>query len=329
MSGLQVVVPIAGLGTRLRPHTYVRPKPLLSVAGKPILDHIVDQLRGLPIDEIIFIVGHLGEQVEQWAADSCPFPARFAVQSELKGQAHALSLVKSMLDRPTLIIFGDTIFDADLSTLGGDGEDGRLFVQEVTDPRRFGIAVVDGGRVVRLVEKPKEQVGNLAVVGIYYVRDPGHLMAAIDRIIQRGQELGGEYYLADALQAMIDDGARFVVAPTKVWADCGTVDAILETNRFLLAHGHARQPVDSVQSMIVPPVNVDPTAKIVDSIVGPNVSIGANAVVRRSILDDSIVNDDAHVEGCTLSRSLIGAKARVTDLRGQVNLADTSEVKPL
>lgn len=329
MSGLHVVIPIAGLGTRLRPHTHVRPKPLLPVAGKPILDHIMDQLAGLPIDEVTFITGHLGEQIEQWARTSCPYPARFVEQTELRGQAHAIALVREFVDRPTLIIFGDTIFKADLASLGSANEDGRLYVQEVDDPRRFGIAVVRDGYVERLVEKPKEPVGNLAVVGIYYVRDPAALFGAIDRVIERNQQIGGEYYLADALQAMIDDGARFVVAPTEVWADCGTVDAILSTNRFLLANGHERAPLHVTQSMIVPPVNIDPSATIVDSVVGPNVSIGANVTVRRSIVDDSIVADGAQIEGATLSGSLVGVRARVTDLRGRVNLSDDSQVQPL
>lgn len=325
--GLQIVIPVAGLGSRLRPHTYVRPKPLLSVAGKPILTHIVDQLAGLPVDEVIFIHGHLGEQFREWAAVSCPFPARFVEQTELRGQAHALSLVRDMLDRPTVIIFGDTIFKADLTSLGGENEDGRLFVQEVEDPRRFGIAVLDGDRVKRLVEKPKEPVGNLAVVGIYYLRDPAHLMRAIDHVIQRDQQIGGEFYLADALQQMIEDGARFRVAPVEVWADCGTVPALLDTNRFLLANGHARDPERVQRSAIIPPVYADPTAEIVDSVVGPNVSIGPNVRIVRSIVEDSIVNEGAELERSVLAGSLVGRRAEVRDLRGRVNVADDSDVE--
>src|SRR5204863_1007713 len=162
------------------------------VAGKPILGHIVDQLASLPVDEVIFITGHLGEQIERWAAEHCPYPSRFVEQSELRGQAHAISLVGDTLDRPTLIVFADTIFEADLSQLGKGDEDGVLFVQEVDDPRRFGIAAVGAdGYVERLVEKPKEPVGNLAVVGIYYLRDPRALMRAIDQVIARDQQIGG------------------------------------------------------------------------------------------------------------------------------------------
>jgi glucose-1-phosphate thymidylyltransferase len=328
MSGLQVVVPLAGLGTRLRPHTHLRPKPLLSVAGKPILGYIVDQLANLSVDEVIFITGHLGEQIEQWAAEHCPYPSRFVEQTELRGQAHAISLVGDRLDRPTLIIFADTIFEADLSILGRGDEDGVLFVQEVEDPRRFGIAAVGpDGYVQRLVEKPKEPVGNLAVVGIYYVRDPRWLMRAIDQVIERDQQIGGEFYLADALQGMIDGGARFKVGPTPVWADCGTVDAILSTNRFLLANGHAQAPTSAADSAIIPPVHIDPTAVIERSVVGPNVSIAAGTRVADSIVTDSIVNERARIERSNLTGSLIGSRAVVIGQRATVNVGDDSQVE--
>jgi glucose-1-phosphate thymidylyltransferase len=327
MSGLQVVVPLAGLGTRLRPHTHVRPKPLLNVAGKPILGHIVDQLEGVAVDDVIFITGHLGEQIERWAAEHCPYPSRFVEQRELRGQAHAISLVGDLLQRPTLIIFGDTIFQADLTQLGRGPEDGVLFVKEVEDPRRFGIAVVGSdGYVQRLVEKPKEHVGNLAVVGIYYVRDPRALMSAIDQVIARDQQIGGEFYLADALQAMIESGARFRVGPTPVWADCGTVDALLSTNRFLLANGHGRAPATNGEAAILPPVYVDPSAVIQRSVIGPNVSIAAGVTIADSIIADSIVNEDARIEGATLTGSLVGSRATVLGHRARVNVGDDSQV---
>lgn len=327
MSGLQVVVPLAGLGTRLRPHTYVRPKPLLSVAGKPILGHIVDQLDGVPVDEVIFITGHLGDQIVRWAAESCPYPARFVEQRELRGQAHAISLVGDMLDRPTLVIFADTIFQADLTQLDSGNDDGVLFVQEVDDPRRFGIAVVREGYVERLVEKPKEHVGNLAVVGIYYVRDPRALMRGIEQVIARDQQIGGEFYLADALQAMIEAGARFRVSNTQVWADCGTVDALLDTNRFLLTNGHGQDAAAAFpDATIVAPVWIDPSATIQRSVVGPHVSIAAGASITDSILEDSIVNEGARIEAAALRHSLVGSRATVVGRRARVNVADDSQV---
>ncbi len=326
---MHVVIPIAGLGTRLRPHTYVRPKPLLTVAGKPILSHIVDQLKGVDVARVTFIHGHLGEQVKAWAAENCPYPASFVEQKELLGQAHAISLVRDALDGPTLIIFGDTIFAADLSQLGREGEDGRLFVQKVDDPRRFGIAVTQGDLVTRLVEKPKDYVGDLAVVGIYYVEHPDHLMRAIDSVIARDQQIGGEFYLADALQQMIEEGTRFRVGPVDAWLDCGTIPSLLDTNRRLLASGHARKPASATGSTIVPPVYVDPSAEIVDSVVGPNASIWPNARIERSRIEDAIVDEGARVEGSEIKESLIGRYVELRGVRGRLNVADHSYVVPV
>ncbi|HEY3079705.1 MAG TPA: sugar phosphate nucleotidyltransferase [Chloroflexota bacterium] len=326
---MQVVILLAGLGTRLRPHTLTRPKPMLEVAGRPIVEHIVDELKGLPVDEIVFIYGHLKEQFEGWAAERCPFPYRFVEQRELRGQAHALSLVRDHVDRPLLIIFGDTIFEADLAGLPGLDADGMLFVREVEDPRRFGVAVLDqSGLVRRLVEKPKEPVSNLAVVGIYFVRDSAALFRAIDEVIAGGKHLGGEFYLADALQAMIEHGARFRTGETPVWADCGTIEAVLDTNAFLLQHGHARPPPSLGPGVtLVPPVHVDPSATLEGSTVGPNVAIGPGAHVIGSTLRDSIVYRDARIENSQLHRSLIGARAHVRGVRGRANLSEYSEVR--
>jgi len=314
------VIPVAGVGTRLRPHTHSTPKALLEVAGKPILGHMIDQLKAVDVDEEIFITGHLSDQIERWAAEHCPYPSRFVEQRELRGQAHAISLVGDMLDRPTLIIFADTIFEADLTQLGRQGEDGVLFVQEVEDPRRFGIAAIGpDGVVQRLVEKPKEPVGNLAVVGIYYVRDPRWLMRAIDQVIERDQQIGGEFYLADALQGMIDGGARFKVRPTPVWADCGTVDAILSTNRFLLANGHAQAPASAADSAIIPPVNVDPTAVIERSVVGPNVSIAAGArIVDAYIGPYTAVGAGCEITGSEVEHSVLLERSRIVDVQRRI-----------
>jgi glucose-1-phosphate thymidylyltransferase len=326
--GVQVVILLAGLGTRLRPHTLTRPKPMLSVAGKPIVEHIVDELRGLPVDEIIFIYGHLKEQFESWAAERCPFPYRFVEQRELRGQAHAIALAREHVTRPVLIIFGDTIFEADLEQLAELDADGMLFVREVEDPRRFGVAVLDDDGVVqRLVEKPAQPVSNLAVVGIYYIRDSAALFRAIDEIIAKGKQLGGEYYLADALQAMIEHGARFRTGETPLWADCGTVDALLDTNATLLGRGHAVEAAAAPGATIVGPVRIDPTATIgIGSTVGPNVTVGAGAEIVGSTVRDALIGDGARVESSDLRRSIVGTKASVTGIRGRVNLSDYSEV---
>src|SRR5262249_34751765 len=298
-------------------------------AGRPIVEHIVAELEGLPVDEIVFIYGHLKEQFEGWAGEHCPFPHRFVEQRELRGQAHALSLVREHVDRPILIIFGDTIFEADLAALPSLDADGMLFVREVADPRRFGVAVLDDhGFVTRLVEKPKEPVSNLAVVGIYYLRDSAALFSAIDEVIAGGKQLGGEFYLADALQTMIEHGARFRTGEAAVWADCGTIEAVLDTNAFLLQHGHAR-PAPSLgpDATIVPPVLIDPSATVESSTVGPNVTLGPGARVVGSTLRDSIVYREARIEQSQLHRSLVGARANVRNVRGRANLSEYSEAR--
>lgn len=234
---MKVLVLTAGLGTRLRPHTFSRPKPLVSVAGKPMLAHILDTLLTLPIDELIFITGYLGNQIEQFVKANYNVPSRFIEQTQLLGQAHAIYLAREVLSGPTMVVFGDGIFAAELDKLSKAPQEGVIYVQEVEDPRRFGVAVVEQGRIIRLVEKPTTPVSNLAVIGVYYVPEARRLIDAITEVMERNIQLKGEYYLADALQVMIDHGETFRTEPVSVWADCGTVAALLQTNRYLLDNG--------------------------------------------------------------------------------------------
>lgn len=325
---MKVIIPLAGLGTRLRPHTYSRPKPLVSVAGKPVLGHVLDKLEGLDIEEVIYIIGHLGDQIERYVSAHYRIPGRYVEQKELRGQAHALQLVKEFVDQPVLIVFVDTIFEADLSILEKTRADGVIFVKEVEDPSRFGVVTVKGRHIERLVEKPKEPVSNLAVIGVYYVKDWRALFDAIDRLIERGIQIGGEYYLADALQLMIDNGSKLAVAPVAVWEDCGTAEALLQTNRYLLARAGGGSAVRGTveNSTIVEPVHIAPSAVVTGSVIGPNVSIGEKATVRRSIIAESIVNDGARIESAVLTHSLIGANATVGEKARRLNVGDASQL---
>lgn len=321
---MKVIIPLAGFGARLRPHTYTKPKPLLNVAGKPMLAHILDALAPLDVDEMVFIVGHLGAQIEQYVSSNYKFTAHFVEQKELKGQAHALYLAREHLTGPILIIFVDTIFEADLQHLPTDC-DGVLYVKEVPDPRRFGVAVIKDGFIERLVEKPTEPVSNLAVVGVYYIRQGERLLAAIEELLKRDIQSKGEYWLADALQLMIDGGARFKALSLDVWEDCGKPETVLQTNRNLLdkSGGHVG---NSEGSVIIPPVHIADTAQVVNSVVGPHVTIADGAVVRRSIIQDSIVDKGAHIEDAMLRLSLIGENARVRGAGEQLNVGDSSLV---
>jgi glucose-1-phosphate thymidylyltransferase len=322
---LKVIIPLAGLGTRLRPHTLTKPKPLVNVAGKPVLAHILDSLLPLSVEEVFFITGYLGEQIETFVRTRYSLPSRFIRQEQQLGQAHAIGLTKGMVTGDVLIIFVDTIFEADLARLQGICSDGVVYVHQVEDPRRFGVAVLRDGYIARLVEKPAEPVSNLAVIGVYYFKDATHLFEAIDELIARDIRTGGEYYLADAIQILIDRGSRIEAWPVEVWEDCGKLETLLQTNRFLLTRtGGNRSELPG--SIVRPPVFIAPSATVEASIVGPYVTIADNAVVRFSIVRDSIINEGALLEEAMLSGSVIGSNAVVRGNFTRLNVGDASEI---
>jgi glucose-1-phosphate thymidylyltransferase len=328
---MKVIIPLAGFGKRMRPHTWSKPKPLVNVAGRPVLGHILDKLADLDVDveEIIFIVGWLGEQIQEYYEESdYPYPARYVEQRDMLGQAHAIWLAREHLEGPVLIIFVDTIFEADLGGLERSGLDGVLYVKEVEDPRRFGVAVVDGeGQVTGLVEKPDNFENRLAVVGVYYVRDSAWLIRAIEELMDRNVQTKGEFYLADAYSVMIEQGARFGVREVSVWEDCGTPKDVLHTNRYLLDHGRDNSRRVAVSgSVIIPPVYIAPSAQIEHSLIGPYVTIAENSVVRHSIVRDSIIDEEAYIVDTMLDRSLIGKDAVVRGRYRVLNVGDSSRV---
>lgn len=325
---MKVIIPLAGFGKRLRPHTYSRPKPLLNVAGKAVLGHVLDKLQGLEIEEIIFIVGYLGEQIQEYVTANYDFPARYVEQKELLGQAHAIWLAREYVQGDVLILFVDTIFEADLAALRGLSSDGVIYCKQVDDPRRFGVVTLDGeGFITRFVEKPEEFVSNLAVIGLYYLKDGPGLLSAIDELIARGIQTKGEYFLADALQILVDRGQRFNAWTVEVWEDCGTPAAVLHTNRYLLEHGQGNAAqVQTVNSVIIPPVHIAPTAKVENSVIGPYVTIGEGAEVRCSIVRDSIIDAGATIEDAMLDQSLVGKDAVVRDRFRRFNVGDSSAV---
>lgn len=325
---MQVIIPLAGRGTRLQPHTFTKPKPLVTCADKPVLGHILDKLQNLPVEDIVFIVGHLGEQIEEYVKPHYDFKAHYVVQEELKGQAHAIRLTREYIHGPVLIIFVDTLFEANLSDLDTLPADGLIFVKEVEDPRRFGVATVDAqGYVTRFVEKPSTPVSNLAVVGVYYIRDAQALFDAIDDLIERDIQTKGEYFLADALELMIQRGKKLKARTIDVWEDCGTPEALLDSNRYLLENGHANhEAVHFPDSVIVPPVYIHPTAKIERSVIGPHASIAAKVEVKDSLVRDTIVDEESVIRETMLERSLIGTRAYVVGQFHRVNIGDASSL---
>lgn len=327
---MNVIIPLAGFGTRLRPHTYSRPKPLVGVAGKPVLGHILDKvINEARVDKVVFVVGYLGDQIEHYVKTHYPnLRGEYVVQQELNGQAPAILLARDKVSGPTFIVFVDTLADADLSTLEGEASDGVIFVKEVEDPRRFGVVRLDErGNISQFIEKPATTENRLAVIGMYYVKDAARLMAACEELIRRDIKTKNEYFLADAFNLMIEAGARLRAQPVGVWLDCGTSQTVLETNRYLLAHGHDNsEQWKNGRCVVVPPVNIHPTAKIENSVIGPNASIGEGCCIQSSVVRESIVEAGAEVVDHVLAHSLIGRDAVLIGRPRRFNVGDNSVV---
>ena len=324
---MKIILPMAGFGTRMRPHTWSVPKPLVPLAGKTMLDHVLDRLLPLDPEEIIYIVGYLGDQIEAYVTRHHTVPARFVEQPVMRGQADAIALTRGMVEGPSLIMFVDTIFEADFSVLRALDADGAIFVKEIDDPRRFGIAVTDErGYATQLVEKPENPVSNLALVGIYYFKDTGALYDAVDALMASGKTLKGEYFLADAVQLLIDRGQRLRTFTIPVWEDCGKPEEHLHTNRYLLARSDP-EPRAYPDSVVLRPSFVDPTATLTRSVVGPYASIGAGARLEGVVIADSVVGERVSLANLTLSGSILSADAKVHGPLRKLNLGATSEVE--
>jgi glucose-1-phosphate thymidylyltransferase len=322
---MKVIIPVAGIGKRLRPHTYSVPKALLHVAGKPMLAHILDIVRKLKPSEVILIIGFLGEQIVDYVRSTYRFKCTFIEQRELKGLGYAVNMASPQIDEdePVLIILGDTIFDADLLPVI-QGEHDALGVKRVADPRRFGIVEMKGRFVKRLIEKPAKATSQLAVVGVYYMRSTGLLKESLREIISNDIVTKDEYQLTDALQLMIDRGVKFRTFNIRGWYDCGKPETLLETNRRLLAK--AKRVRRLAGSKIIPPAFVSKTARVKSCTLGPNASVADGAVLRGSTIRNSIIGRGAVVENSTLDWSLIGNGARIKGATGSLNVGDSSEV---
>jgi glucose-1-phosphate thymidylyltransferase len=305
---VKVIVPLAGKGTRLLPLTKRVPKPLVKVAGRPVMDYVMDTVRGLDVEELIVITGHLKDVVEKYIVKQYDVPAKFVEQRTLDGTAGAINLARPYVDGPVLIIFVDTLFDADLSVVKSTDADGILWAKEVEDYQRFGVIVTDGrGHMTRIVEKPTTPISKLANIGLYYIKDWKTLFDGIADVLRRPAGKGGEYYLTDAFQYMVDRGKKLIVGEVTGWYDCGKVDTLLETNRHLLEHGRARRPQTVPKSVTIKdPVYIEDGVRLADCAIGPNVSIGAGSSVTGSTVANSILGDNVRIQGATVEDSLVG-----------------------
>jgi len=326
---MKVIIPLAGKGTRLRPHTFTVPKPMLRVAGKPVMDYVLDDVRKAgDIDEVIYITGHLKEAVELHARSAYPdMKASFIEQQVQDGTAGAVGLARSHVDQPVLIIFVDTIFDADLSVIKTCTDDGILWTKVVDDWQRYGVIVADeAGYMTQIVEKPSTPISKRANIGLQYIRNYKLLFEGIDHVMRQPKNKG-EYYLTDAFQYMTSHGAKLKVAEAAGWYDAGQVDTIISTNRVMLEKGRARKPVGLTDCTIIDPVYIEDDVTLTGSTIGPNVSISEGTTILNSSVRDSIVGRLAKIESCVLGGSLVGDHAVISRVKGTVSMGEYSEAR--
>ena len=326
---MKVIIPLAGKGTRLRPHTHITPKPMLKIAGKPVIDYVMEDLQRLGnVEQVIYITGHLKDKVELYARAKYPFDAVFIEQEVQDGTAGAVALAKPYVDQPVFIIFVDTIFDADLSVVNRSDADGIIWVKTVDDYQRFGVVVTDAnGHMTKIVEKPSTPISKRANIGLYYIKNWKLLYEGIDWTLKQPKNKG-EFYLTDAFQYMIDHGAKIKVIDVEGWYDAGEQGTLLETNRTILDKGRARRPTSVPAGVtVIDPVYVEDDVTLTASTIGPNVSIGSGSRVEGSELRDTIVGTGTTISNSTLTGSMIGDSAVIDGARGQLNISDHSVVR--
>ncbi len=322
---MRAIIPVAGLGTRLKPHTYSIPKVLLNVGGKPILGHIIDKLIEEKIFKATFVVGHLAEMIVDYVKQKYPMvQSDFVEQKERLGLAHAIKVTADTFDEDEIfIILGDTVFDVNLKKVFNEKKS-SLGVKYVEDPRRFGVAVLENDKVTRLVEKPKEQISNLALVGLYYIANPELLLKCIDELFEKDIKTKDEYQLTDALQLMIEKGESISTFPVEGWYDCGKPETVLSTNKFLLTKKGSDKKFDNV--VINEPVFIADTAIVENSVIGPFTTIAEDCEIRECIIKNSIINQNSIVEKSTLEGSIIGSNALIKGNHKKLNAGDSSEI---
>ncbi len=329
---MKAIIPLAGKGTRLRPHTHVTPKPLIRVAGRPVMSYILDDLCDLGVDEMVFVVGYLRETIQDYIADAYPnITAHYVVQEIQDGTAGAVNLAEPFVDEDVLILFVDTLFDADLALVRGVAETtgGVIWAKEVEDYQRYGVILTDEeGHMVRIVEKPSEPISKLANIGLYYIKDWQLLFEGIRHTLDADPGPSGEFYLTDAFQYMVDQGSKIQVAPVEGWYDCGKPETLLETNRYLLLGGRSGIAASAVVngSTVNDPVRVEEGAVVRNSVLGPNVTVEAGGRVEDSTVANTILGSKCTVIGSTLHDSIVGSESTVTAYRGRLSVGDHSEV---
>lgn len=325
---MKVVLPVAGKGTRLRPHTHTKAKSLVKVAGKTVLEHIVERLKVLDIDEYIFITDENGAQVETFMAEHFPaLKCSYHLQQQRLGPAHAVSLAAPSVQPgdDLLVVFNDTIFVTDLTDIDAfcADADGLIYSHEVEDYQRFGVNVMAGDYIVDMVEKPDTPISRLAQVGLYYLKDGAGFITAINAAIAAGDTVKGEYYLPAVFMRMIAEGKKFKAPQIDAWLDCGKPETLLETNRYLLKGRHHIHG-DVEDCVLIEPVHIEKGARIRHSIIGPYVSVAAGSDINASTVSDSIINADCKVSHMSLNQSLLGDSVTLIGAPRRMNIGDHS-----
>lgn len=325
---MRAVIPVAGVGTRLRPHTYTLPKVLLNVAGKQMIGHILDELEKHNVPKASIITGYMGKLIQEYAKNNYhKLQFDFVTQKESLGLGHAIWVANETYsdDEPLLIILGDTIFDLDLSDLM-KCEYSTLGVKHVEDPRRFGVVQTDSdGFIVNMVEKPETFVSNSAIVGIYYIKNSKLLKECLNELIENDQRTRNEYQLTDALYMMMQKGEKFKTFNVDGWYDCGKPETLLSTNTFMLSK--VEQNFSREGAVIIPPVYIAPDAIVENSIIGPNTTVAKGAIVRDSLVKNCIISDEAQVSTAALQDSIIGNNAIVKGHFTTLNIGNSSEIE--
>ncbi|MCL4550507.1 MAG: sugar phosphate nucleotidyltransferase [Bacteroidetes bacterium] len=323
---MRAIIPAAGFGTRLKPHTYSLPKVLLNVGGKPMIGHIIDKILSYGINKATFVIGYLGEQIRDYVQQEYPsLDAAFVEQEELLGLAHAIKVAVPTLDHDEIfIILGDTIFDVDLKSVF-EKKVSSLGVKTVEDYSRFGVAVCEDERIIKLIEKPKEPISKLALVGLYYIHNSEILIEAINELFSKKIKTRGEYQLTDALQIMLDKGEKITTFQVDGWYDCGKPETLLATNQFLLRTNGTNRKLENV--IVIDPVFIAENAVVTNSVIGPYTTISENCEITESIIRNSIVSSGAKIEKVLLENSIIGSNAIVKSNFKKLNTGDSSEIE--
>ena len=327
---MKAIIPVAGAGTKLRPHTYTQPKALIPIAGKTILSFIVDQLHDAGIEEFIFIVGYLGEKIQDYVVENYPqLKTHFVYQNERHGLGHAIELTREIVaNDDVFVVLGDTICEYDVKEVL-NSEFSMLGIKKVDDPREFGVASIgEDGFIESLVEKPAIPKSNMALVGLYKIKETHFLFECLHALFLNSEKANGEYNLTDALDCMIKKGAKFQSFKVKSWFDCGKKETLLESNATLLKKfgGNTEYDHGYINTIIIPPVSIAKGCDISNSIIGPHVSIGANTSIKHSIVRESIIGSYTNLYEVVLDNSLIGSDASVKGLSRSLNIGDNTEI---